>query len=410
MMSTFFHSLKPLARSADFRSDTVTKPTPFIATAMFAAANDYDAVGDDVYGEDPTIKALETSVATLLGKEAAVFVPTCTMANLLAVGAHCERGAEVLLGSESHIFVYEQGGASWLMGTVFHGVTNAPDGTLPLDSLRAALATRAAAGTDAHFARPALICIENTANRCGGALLPPAYIDALGTLAAQHNLPVHCDGARLFNAATAAQVPVSQLVKGCTSVSVCLSKGLGAPLGALLVGPTAFCVKARRLRKAVGGGMRQAGVIAAAGLAAIEEQMPLLQFDHIRARKVAQGLGAIKGLVPQEKVDTNIVYVALDSNLMTENWVSKVESARATGASAVLDIESGVLVPFDTIIINSNSSSGATFQSLLKSIANVKVGGYGTQKIRVVTHHDVNDADVDMLIAGAAIVVRLLTA
>ena len=408
MSTPLFQSLKPLVRSADFRSDTVTKPTAFIATAMFAAASDYDAVGDDVYGEDPTIKALETTVAKILGKEAAVFVPTCTMANLLAVGSHCQRGDEVLLGSESHIFVYEQGGASWLMGTVFHGVTNAPDGTLPLDSLRAALATRAAAGTDAHFARPALICIENTANRCGGALLPPSYIDALGTLASQHNLPVHCDGARLFNAATAAQVPVAELVKGCTSVSVCLSKGLGAPLGALLVGPSDFCVKARRLRKAVGGGMRQAGVIAAAGLAALEEQMPLLQYDHLRARKVAQGLGVIKGLIPQEKVDTNIVYVALDSSLTTENWIAKVDRARATGATSVLDIASNVSIPFDAIV-NSNVSPGAAFQGLLKSVANVKVGGYGTQKIRVVTHHDVNDNDVEMLIAGAAIVVRLLS-
>lgn len=407
-MAMPFASLKPLVRSADFRSDTVTKPSTFIATAMFAAATDFDAVGDDVYGEDPTIKALECKVADMLGKEAAVFVPTCTMANLLAVGAHCERGSEVLLGTESHLFVYEQGGASWLMGAVFHTVVNAADGTLPLDAVRAALVTRAAAGVDAHFARPGLIAIENTSNRCGGALLPASYVDALGALAAEHNLPVHCDGARLFNAAAAANLPPAILVRGCTSVSICLSKGLGAPLGALLVGPAAFCAKARRLRKAVGGGMRQAGVVAAAGLAALEENLPKLPADHARARRAATGLATVKGLVPQENVASNIVYIALDSALLkVAFWAENVASARMCGQTVVTDRESGVSIALD--VVAPDASAGGAFIQLMKAVCNVKIGGYGTAKIRIVTHHQVTDDDVDMLIAGAHVAARFLS-
>ena len=398
----------PLSKAADFRSDTVTKPTSAMGAAMAGVCGDGDAaVGDDVMGEDSTIRAIEARAASLLGLEAAVFVPTCTMANLLAVGAHCARGDEVFLGTESHVFVYEQGGASWLMGAVFHPVTNAADGTLPLDALRAALATRAAAAVDAHFARPALICVENTANRCGGSALPPAYLDALCALAREHRLPLHCDGARLFNAAAALGVPPATLVKGFASVSICLSKGLGAPLGALLVGNLDVIAKARRLRKAVGGGMRQAGVIAAAGLVALNEMPQRLAADHTLARSLADALRSVPGLTPQARVDSNIVYTALADNFTTENWLARVAAARSAGAPAVVDAGSGLSAPFDAV--PDGASPTTTFSTLLRIIANVKVGGYGTAKFRAVTHHQVDASGVAALAAGATVVTRLMS-
>ncbi len=395
-------ALTRLAREADFRSDTVTKPTAAMGLAMLDAA-----VGDDVYGEDPTARALEERVATLLGKEAAVFVPTCTMANLLAVGAHCGRGDEVLLGTESHLFVYEQGGASWLMGAPFHAVPNAPDGTLPLDAVRAALATRATAATDCHYARPALIAIENSANRCGGAALPVAYMDELAALAAAHGLPLHCDGARLLNAAAALGVAPARLVAGCATVSLCLSKGLGAPLGALLAGGAAAVSRARRLRKAVGGGMRQAGVVAAAGLVALDRAGEL-GADGARARAVARGLAAVPGLTPQARVDTNIVYFALDgARLSGARWRAAAARAAARGEASVVDAVTGAAAA-----VGAGGGAGASdadvFVSLLRHVAGVRVGTYGTTRVRAVTHHQVNDRDVEALVDGAAVVARLM--
>jgi threonine aldolase len=399
----------PLEIPADFRSDTVTKPTAAMGRAMASVCGDGDAaVGDDVMGEDSTIKALESHAASLLGKEAAVFVPTCTMANLLAVGSHCARGDEVFLGTESHIFVYEQGGAAWLMGTVFHPIINAADGTLPLDALRAALATRAAASVDAHFARPALICVENTSNRCGGSALPPAYLDALAALAREHALPLHCDGARLFNAAAALGVPPATLAAGFSSVSICLSKGLGAPLGALLVGDAAVIAKARRLRKAVGGGMRQAGVVAAAGLVALTDMPSRLPADHVLARSLADALRRVPGLVPQERVDSNIVYTALSSDLTAAHWVARAAAARVAGAAVVFDKLSGLSAPVDAV--PDGATPTVAFSALLRAVANVKVGGYGTSKFRAVTHHQVDARGVAALAEGAAVVARLMQA
>jgi threonine aldolase len=394
--------------SADFRSDTVTKPTRAMADAMHAAALDPDSVGDDVYGEDPTVRSIEARVATLLGKAAAVFVPTCTMANLLAVGAHCGRGDEVLLGSESHIFVYEQGGGSWIMGTAFHPIPNAPDGTLPIAALEAALALRGG-GADAHMARPGLICVENTQNRCGGTALPVSYMDAVAALAAAHGLPLHCDGARLLNAATALGVPPARLVAGCSTVSLCLSKGLGAPLGALLVGGQAIVDRARRLRKAVGGGMRQAGVVAAAGLIALDEQTPRLAADHRRAAALTAGLALIPGLEAPPSVDTNIVYFGLDPlRLAASHWHVRAAAATAAGASTVTDAVTGVSVPTDAVPTDTASAS-AVFAALLRSAAQVRVGSYGSSRLRAVTHHQVGDAEVAALLKGAAIAARLLS-
>jgi len=382
--------------------------------------------GDDVMREDTVIDALEGRIATLLGKESGVFVPTCTMANLLALGAHCGRGEEVILGAESHIFVYEQGGGSWLMGAPFHAIPNAPDGTLPLEAVEAVLSMRAK-GADCHHPKPALIAIENTANRCGGSALPVAYMDALGALARRHGLPLHCDGARILNAAAALGVPPATLVAACDSVSLCLSKGLGAPLGAVLVGSRPFCDRARRLRKAVGGGMRQAGVVAAAGMRAVEDHAPGLAVDHARARAAAAGLAGIPGLIVQPKVDSNIVYFALGKDwsvaAFRERACAAVAAAGGGDARGVVDAESGTEVEVDaesdsvTVVnaggvavqVGADASLSAAFIALLRALGNVKVGAYGTQKIRVVTHHQVDDEMVGRLVRCAAIAGRLLS-
>ena len=389
------------SRVADFRSDTVTKPTARMGAAMLDCA-----VGDDVYGEDPTVKALESKVAEMLGKGAALYCPTATMANLLAVGAQCARGDEVILGSESHLYVYEQGGASWMMGTVFHAIINAPDGTLPLAAVSAALAARPAG--DVHFSTPTLLAIENTQNRCGGAVLPVAYMDDAAALAQESGMFLHCDGARLFNAATSLGIAPARLVRGCNTVQVCLSKGLGAPLGAVLAGSVETIARARRLRKAVGGGMRQVGVIAAAGMAAIDEQMPKLIADHVRARTLQRGLASVKGLSPQNTVESNIVYVALDPKLSAANWAVKVKAAVASDKTFISDATSGLTVGVSAV--PQGASNAVCFSALMAGVARVRIGTYGTDKVRAVTHHQVTDTDVEALIAGAAIVVRLMSA
>ena len=308
----------PSSRVAEFRSDTFTKPTPAMYMAMMDAA-----VGDDVYGEDPTVLGLERTACGLLDKEAAVFVPTATMANLLAVGAHCARGEGVVLGDESHIFYYEQGGAAGHMGAVFHVLPNLANGTLALEggrgSVRHALESRAAWHGDVHLSRVGCVAIENTHNRMGGRVLAPEYVDDLAALCAEFGgggaggvaggggIKLHCDGARLMNAAAASGHSAARLARGVDSVSICLSKGLGAPLGALLVGSAETVRRARRLRKAVGGGMRQAGVIAACGLVGLKEHAPLLAADHMRTRAVWRGLAGVKGVkVDAEAPETNI--------------------------------------------------------------------------------------------------------
>jgi threonine aldolase len=285
----------------DLRSDTVTLPPPEMRRAMYEAE-----LGDDVYREDPTINRLQARTAALLGMEAALFVPSGTMGNLVAVLTHCRRGDEIILGDESHMFHYEGGNSSVLGGTAMHPVPNAPDGTIRLETLRAAVRDPA----DEHCARTALICLENTHNRCGGAVLEPAYMEAVRTVADEIGVPVHLDGARLFNAAVYCGVPVRELVRYVDSVSFCFSKGLAAPVGSILCGSRAFIAEALRWRKLVGGGMRQAGVLAAAGLYALEHMVERLADDHDNARALADGLSEIRGLrLAQPDVQTNIVIV-----------------------------------------------------------------------------------------------------
>lgn len=283
----------------DLRSDTVTLPSPAMRAAMANAA-----LGDDVYGEDPTVNALERLAAERVGKEAAVLVASGTMGNLAALLAHCQRGQRVILGNESHIYHYEAGGASALGGLVYHPLATAGDGTIDLALLEEAATTI----NDNHFAPPGVICLENTHNRRGGVALTPNYLAQVHALARAYGLPVHLDGARIFNAAVALDVPVTDLTKHVDTVMFCLSKGLAAPVGSLVAGPAEVIARVRRVRKMLGGGMRQAGVIAAAGIVALTEMVDRLADDHANARLLAAGLAELPGVqIDLSKVQTNIV-------------------------------------------------------------------------------------------------------
>lgn len=285
----------------DLRSDTVTRPTPAMWKAMALAE-----VGDDVLGDDPTVKRLEALAAERLEKEAALFVPSGTMGNLAALLAHCGRGDEVILGDKSHTIVYEQGGMAALGGIMPRTLPNQPDGTLRLDEIEAAIRA-----DNIHYPRTRLICLENTHNNCFGVPLTPAYTAAVVALAQQHGLKVHIDGARIFNAAAALEVDVRELVRGVDSVTFCLSKGLCAPVGSVLCGSAAFIAEARRARKVLGGGMRQVGIMAAAGIVALKEMTLRLDADHACAQCLAEGLAAIPG-IEVYPVYTNMVYFGLN--------------------------------------------------------------------------------------------------
>ena len=265
----------------DMRSDTVTLPTPEMRRAIAEAP-----LGDDVYGEDPTINRLEALAADLTGKEAALLVVSGTMGNLCAILAHCGRGEEAIVGDESHIYHYEAGGPSTLGGVAFHVVPTTPGGTLPLAALTDAIRDE----EDPHEAITRLICIENTHNRCGGVVLPIEYMQSVRQLAWARGLAVHLDGARLFNAAVALGVDAREITRHVDSVQFCLSKGLSAPVGSILAGDARLIGRARRVRKLVGGGMRQAGIIAAAGIVALEQMVDRLAEDHANARTLAEGL------------------------------------------------------------------------------------------------------------------------
>jgi len=286
----------------DLRSDTVTQPTPEMRRAMAEAE-----VGDDVFGEDPTINRLEAMAAERLGKEAALFVPSGTMANLAAVLTHCGRGDEMILGDLSHTFLYEAGGAAALGGVHPRTLPTAPDGRLDLQAIEDAIRP-----DDVHFPTTRLVCLENTHNRCGGAVLDAHYLRQVGELARGKGLRLHIDGARIFNAAAALDTPVRELAAPADSIAFCLSKALCAPVGSLLCGTSEFIQAARRTRKQLGGGMRQAGILAAAGIVALETMPGRLAQDHRRARALAQGLMAQSGLdVENPEPASNMIYFRL---------------------------------------------------------------------------------------------------
>lgn len=292
-------------KSIDLRSDTVTLPSLQMRDAIYRAE-----VGDDVFGEDPTINRFERMAAERVGKEAALFVVSGTMGNLVCSLTHCARGEEVILGDKSHMFLNEAGGMSALGGVHPHTVANQPDGTIRLEDIEDAIR-----GSNVHFPRTRLICLENTHNRCNGAALPGEYFDSVAGLAKRYGLSLYLDGARVFNAAVALGVDVKELTRSVDSVSFCLSKGLSAPVGSAVCGSSEFIAEARRTRKVLGGGMRQAGVLAAAGIVALEEMVERLAEDHANARRLAEGIAQIEGLaVDMTVVQTNIIYFELVSD------------------------------------------------------------------------------------------------
>jgi threonine aldolase len=336
----------------DLRSDTVTQPTPEMRQAMFEAP-----VGDDVYGEDPTINALQELSAQIMGKEAGLFVASGTMGNLVAILAHCGRGDEVILGKDAHTFRYEAGGISALGGVHSNQIPNQPDGTLDLEEIRDAIRP-----DDVHHPVTRLISLENTHNRCGGVPLSVEYTAAVGDLAHEYDLKVHLDGARIFNAAVALNCSPAALTAPVDSVTFCLSKGLCAPVGSVLCGSKEFIARAHRIRKQLGGGMRQGGIIAAAGIVALNKMVDHLADDHRRAKKLAEGLALIPGLeIDPGSPYTNMVFLTISQD---------IESLNADTVAERL-AEHGVLV-----------------------------GVTGWRHFRLVTHYWIDDEDVDHAISA----------
>lgn len=327
----------------DLRSDTVTRPTPQMREAMAAAV-----VGDDQYGEDPTVRLLEERATELVGKEAAVYVPSGTMGNLSAILAHCDRGDEIILGDESHIFWYESAGPAAVGGVSPRTVKTSRWGTYDLEEVSNAIRE-----PRPGYPRTGLLCVETTYNRCSGVAVPLDHLADLRTLADAHGLPVHMDGARIFNAAVAQGVSPARIAGYADSVQFCLSKGLAAPVGSLVAGNAAFIEQVRRKRKLLGGDMRQSGVIAAAGLVAFDVMIDRLPEDQRRARMLAEGLDQIPGLsVDLEVVQSNIVVVKPDPSL------DKLALTVALRGAGVL------------------------------------VSDFGVRGLRMVTHYEISDADI----------------
>lgn len=302
----------------DLRSDTVTYPTPAMREAMAKAP-----VGDDVYGEDPTVNRLQEMAAEMMGKEAGLFVASGTMGNLTGILAHCQRGDEIIVGNKNHVFLHEAGGVSVLGGVHSYQLRNQPDGSLALADVASAIRTN-----DPHEPITRLVCLENTHNSCGGTFQTPDYIREVSEFAHERGLFIHLDGARIFNAAVAQGVKAKDLAEPVDSITFCLSKGLCAPVGSVLCGSKGFIAKATRLRKMLGGGMRQAGILAAAGIVALETMIDRLAQDHIRAKKLADGLKQIPALVLDPGTPmTNMVFMKLAPGLTftTEDVVEELK-------------------------------------------------------------------------------------
>ncbi len=303
----------------DFRSDTVTKPTPQMREAMAKAV-----VGDDVYGEDPTVNQLQEMAAEITGKEAALFVPSGTMGNLASLLAHSGRGDEIIVGQRAHIFLFEAAGAAALGGVNISTIPNQDDGKLLIEDIEAAIRP-----PDAHQPITRLVAIENTHNRCDGASLSAEYTQSIADFVHSKGLIFHLDGARIFNAAADQNTSVKALTEPVDSLTFCLSKGLSAPVGSVICGSKEFIKRAHRIRKQLGGGMRQAGILAAAGIIALQESPQKLTKDHRHARQLAEGLSQIPGVITDpEKQHTNMVYFSLEpgTGLSLSDFREKVAS------------------------------------------------------------------------------------
>ena len=329
----------------DLRSDTVTKPTPEMRRAMAAAE-----VGDDVFGDDPTVNRLEAAAAERVGKQAALFVPSGTMANLIGVLVNSRPGDEILLGDECHIFNYEVGGSARIAGVQTHALRNAADGSLAVEEVLAAVRP-----PNIHHSRTSLLCLENTHNRCGGAALTLDQMDSLTAAAHGAALRVHLDGARLFNAQAALGAPAARIARDCDTVSFCFSKGLGCPVGSVICGSEEIIAEARRHRKMLGGGMRQVGILAAAGLYALEHNVERLAEDHANAKRLAAGLRRFEAFAPNEP-QTNIVVVDVLRGTV-DGWLAALR-------------EAGVLAV-----------------------------AFGPRRLRMVTHLDVETSEIDEVLA-----------
>ncbi len=336
----------------DLRSDTVTRPTAAMRQAMAEAV-----VGDDVYGEDPTVNRLQEMAAERMGKEAALFVASGTMGNMVAMLSHCNRGDEAIMGSLGHTFFYEGGGISALGGIQPYTIPNQPDGSLELEAIRLAIRD-----DDPHYPRSRLVVLENTQNLCGGVPLAAEYTEAVGKLVHEKGLMLHVDGARIFNAATALGVDVKDLAAPADSVMFCLSKALCAPVGSMLCGSKEFIHQAIRVRKQLGGGMRQVGILAAAGIIALEQMTLRIHEDHARAKQLANGLQGLKGLVVDIDVPpTNMVFATLSDDY--------------AGSLAEVVARFGE--------------------------CGIKIDTAGPRRIRLVTHYWIDDAGVERTIQAA---------
>jgi threonine aldolase len=333
----------------DLRSDTVTHPTEAMREAMANAQ-----VGDDVFGEDPTVNKLQIMAAEKMGKQAGLFVPSGTMGNLAAILAHCGRGDEVILGNKAHTFLYEAGGISALGGVHSCQLPNQPDGTLLVQDISAAIRS-----ADAHQPISRLVCLENTHNRCGAVALTANYTREVGDLAHQRGLLLHIDGARIFNAAVIQGVYAKVLAEPADSVTFCLSKGLSAPVGSVLCGSSEFITRAHRIRKQLGGGMRQAGILAAAGIVALDTMVERLADDHKRAQTLAKGLSILPWLVMDGGTPyTNMIFMTLTDLFPADAKQVELEMAKL----------------------------------------GVKVGVVGNRRFRLVTHYWINDSAVEKTI------------
>jgi len=370
-----------------------------------------------------------------------------TYHSLLAAAAHASRGEEVICGDEQHLFRYEQAGISQLFGIGFHTVPQNEDGTFPLTyssadaapshgaggsgvshsqwgaklgkrSLQYAIESRQG-GKDSHYPRPAVLALENTHNRCGGTVLPQAWVEAAAAMAHDAGMKVHMDGARLYNAAVAGNISVGKLVKDCDTVSLCLSKGLGAPVGSVVAGSADFIARCRRLRKVLGGGMRQAGVLAACGVVGLKETTKVLAHDHARAKSLARGLSAVPGvLLDARRVQTNIVFFDLDPAALDVRALRARLASDAAAAAAAAAAGTGPALghrapmadgaapsPPEKLlseVVSEAMDTSEAFAALLEHYSGgVKIGSYGGHRLRAVTHHQVRDDDVEKCIDGA---------
>lgn len=335
----------------DLRSDTVTQPTQQMRDAMNTAL-----VGDDVYGEDPTTNQLEKRIAELFNKESALFFPSGTMSNLTAIMTWCPtRSSEILVGDKSHIFLFEQAGAAQFGGVSMRTVNNLPDGTMDINILRDSIRE-----DDIHEPSTKLICIENTHNVCGGKILPISFFKKIRCLSQIHNIPVHMDGARIWNAITKLNIEPYKITKYVDSLTVCLSKGLGAPVGSLLIGTNEFIQRARRIRKALGGGMRQSGVLAAAGLIAINDfESNILFDDHDRTHKIWNAMKSIPLFKVDDTIDTNIIFA-------------------------------------DIVIQNDRTTAVALSRVLQEH--RIRISAWSAYRIRMVIHRNITDEDIAYII------------